>query len=247
MTRQFPVFLIVIIVSMSFFLACDKDDDDATPVIPYIPDPIPIDSTLVPFNYLALGDSYTFGQTVDAKDRYPDILSDSLAQDGFRNDSTIILARTGWTTSDLLQAIEQENLQDTFSMVSLLIGVNNQFRGGSIEQYETEFKELLQIAIQYTGGNKEKVFVISIPDYGYTPFGLNRDTMMITQEINEFNALNKMISDDMGISYFDITPISRLGLVEPELVTADNLHPSGKMYQRWVDLMYDDVKSLLEK
>jgi len=246
MTTKSLGFLFIIIF-LSIFFSCDPDDD----INPSEPNPIdtiiPIDSTPIHFSYLALGDSYTIGQSVVETGRYPVILADSLVSDGFENDTTIIIAQTGWTTANLIQTIDQANIQDIFSMVSLLIGVNNQFQGRSIEEYEIEFRELLVTAIQFAGGDKDKVFIISIPDYAYTPFGLGRDTASISAGVDAFNALNKSVAEEMTIRYFDITPISRMGLDQPDLVATDNLHPSAKMYGEWVKFMYDDVKQLLKQ
>ncbi|MCI5056128.1 MAG: SGNH/GDSL hydrolase family protein [Flavobacteriales bacterium] len=195
--------------------------------------------------YIALGDSYTIGQSVATSERYPNILAQKLKDDSISLDTTIIIAKTGWRTDNLQSAIESINLLDTFELVSLLIGVNNQYQGKPISQYESEFRELLEIAINLAGGIESNVFVLSIPDYGYTPFGEN-DQMVISEEIDAYNKINERITKDYGISWFDITPISRNGLSKPELVASDGLHPSGEMYSQWVDLIYNNVKSKLE-
>ena len=234
--------IIVLFCTFSFF-NCTKDNNPIISTNPPVANEPP---TVVEqgVKYLALGDSYTIGQSVTIQDRYPIQLETQLLNDSINIDTTIIIAKTGWTTNNLRNAIIAEELTDTFDLVSLLIGVNNQYQGKPIEEYEIEFAELLQTAIDFAGGKKENVFVISIPDYAYTPFGNGNTT--ISQEIDNFNLVNKTITDSAGVSYFNITPISREGLDKPELVASDNLHPSGEQYSRWVDLFYDEVKLKVE-
>ena len=155
------------------------------------------------------------------------------------------MAQTGWTTADLTNAIDTTtDFKNRYDLVSLLIGVNNQFQGRSLDNYEIEFRALLEKSIEFAGDDPGRVFVVSIPDYAYTTFG--GGDPMISQEIDEFNAANKAITDEYGIQYFNITPISRLGLDQPELVATDGLHPSGEQYRRWVELMVDDVRMMLQ-
>lgn len=199
-----------------------------------------INSNLPVVKYLALGDSYTIGESVAKAECYPILLEKKLETDGYEV-KTIIIAQTGWRTDNLAAAIEQANLKDTFELVSLLIGVNDQFQGKTIGSYSNNFEQLLQKAIELAGGNKEHVFVLSIPDYGYTPFGQKRQEV-ISNEIDEFNSIKKAITQKYGVDWFDITPISRQGLEQPILVATDGLHPSGKMYQQWVELIADTVK-----
>jgi len=193
-----------------------------------------------PVRYLALGDSYTIGESVVPSGRWPQQLYDSLATRGYQTEELKIIAQTGWRTDNLMEAIENANLASDYNLVSLLIGVNNQFQGGSIDTYEDEFEELLLTAIELAGGNKSSVFVLSIPDYGYTPFG-QRNTEGISQAVENFNAVNRSITDYYGITYYNITPISQLGLSQPELVAGDGLHPSEKMYTEWVNLILNDI------
>jgi lysophospholipase L1-like esterase len=207
------------------------------------------DTVLVKKNisYLALGDSYTIGQSVSASERYPVILADRLSDADVSVAPPRIIATTGWTTNNLKNGIISAGIdKNKYDVVSLLIGVNNQFQGRSITEYKTQFTELLQMSISFAYGNKDKVFVISIPDYGYTPFGHNNQAK-ISSSIDQFNAVNKAIVDSMGIKYFDITSISRNGLLDPELVAGDGLHPSGKQYQQWVDLMASGVRAIVKK
>lgn len=221
------------------FASCNNDN---TP-IPQ-PTPTPIDSTAL--QYLALGDSYTIGQQVEIYERFPVQLVDSLRNRGYNMRDPYITARTGWTTRDLKTAIANENFTNTFDLVSLCTGVNNQFRGETAEQYRQPFRELLEQAISLAGGDTSKVFVLSIPDYGVTPFAANLNPPQIAQEIDEFNAINLEIADSLNVTYFDITPISRQAENDQTLTVSDELHPSGKMYRLWVELMLDEVENKIE-
>lgn len=186
--------------------------------------------------YLALGDSYTKGESVSKAESFPYLLVDSLNKDAYIEvQETNIIAQTGWTTSSLLGSINEQQLLNNYDLVTVLIGVNNQYQGLSIEAYQTEFKTCLEKAVTLAGGKAYKVIVVSIPDYGFTPFG-EGNKKQISAEIDLFNTVNKAITDSMGISYVNITPISRSGIAG--LVAADGLHPSGKQYKLWVDAMY---------
>lgn len=192
-----------------------------------------------PLRFLALGDSYTIGQSVSQSERWPVQLGEFLQSKGIELQEIKIIARTGWRTDNLLNAIEDADLTTNYNLVSLLIGVNNQYQGGNIDTYSKEFETLLQKAIELAGGLKSRVMVVSIPDYAYTPFG--GGSASISREINEFNAVNRNITASYGISYHNITPISRRGLTEPDLVADDGLHPSGEMYSLWVEQILSDI------
>lgn len=196
------------------------------------------------FTYLALGDSYTIGESVKEEERYPVMLAKELNQAQIPINSPDIIARTGWTTDELLSAIEKKNPSNTYDLVSLLIGVNNQYRGYSVNTYRKEFETLLKIAIEKAKGNKNRVFVLSIPDYGVTPFAKNSDTAKIAKEIDIFNNINREISQLYGVKYFDITPISRKAKDNAQLIAKDGLHPSGLMYKEWVALILNDVRAM---
>lgn len=196
--------------------------------------------------YLALGDSYTIGESVPSDKNYPNLLVTVLRSAELKIEDAQIIAKTGWTTDELNTAIQQANPDTTFNLVSLLIGVNNQFRGRTGEAYAPEFEDLLQQAIRFANGDSSKVFVVSIPDYAYTPYGQSHEPEMISKGIDEFNAINRSITEKYNIAYFDITPISRKGIQEHNLVAADKLHPSGAQYQRWVELMLADVIKMIE-
>jgi lysophospholipase L1-like esterase len=212
---------------------------------PSVTDPITMtkDSS---FTYLALGDSYTIGESVKEAERFPNQLADSLKTEGINIGTVKIVARTGWTTDELESGITASGLTqtDTFDMVSLLIGVNNQYRGRSVEDYKPSFTALLQRAIKFAGGKKERVIVVSIPDYAYTTFGGGRQS--ISEGIDQYNAANEAITRSMGIAYAQITPISRQGLNDPSLVAGDGLHPSGKQYGQWVGVMKPTVKTFFK-
>ena len=190
--------------------------------------------------FLALGDSYTIGQSVSESERWPVQLGEALRNEGVNVQEVRIIARTGWRTDNLMAAIEDADLTPSYNLVSLLIGVNNQFQGGSISTYEDEFEELLQTAIELAGGDKSKVMVVSIPDYAYTPYG--GGSTSISREIDEFNAVNRAITSEYDVAYHNITPISRRGLSETDLVADDDLHPSGKQYTLWVGQIMDDIR-----
>jgi len=192
---------------------------------------------------LALGDSYTIGESVAASSRWPIQLVDSLQKRGVDCLQPKIIATTGWRTDNLSHAISKTKFkkEESYNLVSLLIGVNNYYQGKSVESYAPEFEALLKTAIQLAGGDKSSVFVVSIPDYGYTPFAKEKQKT-ISEGIDAYNAINKSITEKYGIKYFNITDISRRGLDEPELVAADGLHPSEKMYSEWVKLILTDIE-----
>ena len=191
-------------------------------------------STLKPITFLALGDSYTIGESVPETQRWPNQLANELIKEGYQVEKPKIIATTGWRTDNLKGAIDAAHLKETYSLVSLLIGVNNQYQGKSVSQYAIEFEDLLKTAIKLADDKKENVVVVSIPDYGYTPFGKSKQTE-ISMAIDQFNEINRAISGKIGVKYVSITDISRLGIDQPDLVASDGLHPSGKMYSLWVE------------
>lgn len=190
--------------------------------------------------YLALGDSYTIGESVAENERWPNQLATELKKKGVAIELPKIIATTGWRTDNLKNALTIARLQPEYDLVSLLIGVNNQYQGKSADQYAIEFEDLLTTAIALAKGKRENVFVVSIPDYGFTPFGKPKQEK-ITKELDQFNAINRAISLKLGVAYFNITDVSRQGLTDAELVAADGLHPSGKMYSQWVALIAKDL------
>ena len=188
-------------------------------------------------NYLALGDSYTIGESVPAGQSFPYQLVSELNKQKHILNNPEIIATTGWTTDELIDAILRSDVSDKkYDLVTLLIGVNDQYRGLSQENYKAKFQQILNTAIKLAAGNKKHVFVLSIPDYGVTPFGKENEAT-ISSQIDEFNVINKQISNTAGVNYLDITPISKLAKNDPDMIAGDGLHPSAKMYREWVKLL----------
>ncbi len=187
--------------------------------------------------YLALGDSYTIGESVAEQERFPSQTVQIIRQQNIDIADPEIIAVTGWTTRDLLNALDNDPPKKNYSIVTLLIGVNNQYQGRPLDEYKTEFTELLLRAVSYARNRKEHVVVISIPDYSTTPFAQGSDTAKIAREINAFNAANRAIAINEGVAYIDITPISRDAKNDLSLTAADGLHPSGAQYKRWSELI----------
>jgi len=196
-------------------------------------------------HYLALGDSYTIGESVAQQQTFPFLLVAELKAKNKLEVIPTVIARTGWTTAELQSAVDKAQPSSDYDFVTLLIGVNNQYRGQSLKQYEREFTLLLDQAIGFAKGKNEKVIVVSIPDYGCTPYGAGSKER-IGREIDEFNSVNKRASDKKGVHYVDITPISRLASEKKGLVAGDGLHPSGEMYRLWVELILPEVQHVLK-
>ena len=186
-----------------------------------------------PVRFLALGDSYTIGQSVGVNERWPEQFFAELSRLNYGVAGLKTIAQTGWRTDHLKNAINQQMPLNGYNLVSLLIGVNNQYQGGNIQTYAKEFEELLNQAIALAGYDRSHVFVLSIPDYAYTPFGNGNPNISI--QIDQFNNINRTITENYNVKYIDITPISRNGLTMPALVASDGLHPSGLMYSLWVE------------
>lgn len=186
-------------------------------------------------SYLALGDSYTIGESVPVTDRFPEILVEELKQKDLQFNAPTIIAKTGWTTGELLSAIEEATIQGNFDLVTLLIGVNNQYRGLPIEVYRIELRELLKKALAFAANKTENVRVISIPDWGVSPFASNRDRNVIAEEIDAFNEVKKEEAAALNLTFIDITDISRTALNNADYFAPDGLHFSGKMHALWVE------------
>ena len=182
--------------------------------------------------YLALGDSYTIGEKVPETDCWPNQLVGLLAENDIHTDITII-ARTGWTVNELWQGIQINPPEGTYDLVTLLIGVNDQYRGYPVNGYREDFRFMLGKAIEYAGGDPKRVIVLSIPDWGFTPFAASQNIETISLQIDEFNAVNLEETESAGAYYVDVTIISRMGLDDFNLIAQDRLHPSGKMYSMW--------------
>ena len=186
-------------------------------------------------SYLALGDSYTIGESVPVSDRFPVILVNDLNGKGYNFQEPKIVAKTGWTTDELKTAILKENLSENYDLVTLLIGVNNQYTGRDVENFRLEFADLLQMAIGFANDQPEKVVVVSIPDWGVSPFASGRDQEKIAEEIDLYNKVKKEETLKRNVTFVDITVISRSGLGIPDYFAKDGLHFSGKMHQLWVN------------
>ena len=189
-------------------------------------------------SYLALGDSYTIGESVDSLNRYPNQFVSLLEQRNILVDNPLIIAKTGWTTDELKKEILSYNIKDKFDIVSLLIGVNNQYRGRSSLNFREEFEDLLKMAIQFT--KSEKVTVLTIPDWGKTPFARDRNIKSIEDSINVYNSIVKDICKRYNVNVIDIVDITRQVNKRPELLARDSLHPSGLMYKMWAKKMLDE-------
>lgn len=194
---------------------------------------------------LCLGDSYTIGEAVEESERFPMQAVEMLKKEHVHFDKPVIIAKTGWTTDELAAAIKEQNPTGTYDVVTLLIGVNNQYRGRDLENYRQEFVELLHTALNYAGKKPTHVYVVSIPDWGVTPFGNSdkRGEEQIGKEIDQYNAINKEEARKAGVNYIDITPGSRLAKTDAELIANDGLHPSGKMYKEWAEKLVVAIRS----
>jgi lysophospholipase L1-like esterase len=235
--RYLPFFLLL------FLIACAPL---ATPT-----STVPVEETsMPPIQYLALGDSYTIGESVRAPERWTTQLAALVeSAPGFegRRVDVAHIAKTGWTTDELWQGMQARTIEPPYDLVSLLIGVNNQYRGRDINEYREQFAFLLGKAIEYAGGDPQRVIVLSIPDWGVTPFASERDTAQIAREIDAFNAVNQAETEKAGAHYIDITPISRTAVTDPTLIAEDGLHPSGKMYTAWAELALPVTLEILER
>ena len=217
-------------------LHCQKEQ--APPDIPEPPKYISI---------LALGDSYTKGESVPWAKNFPNQLADTLQRAGFLIQGVRNIAQTGWRTDQLQTALNNATdiADSTFDLVTLCIGVNNQYQNGSLDTYKIQFENLLQRALARAGGKKERVLVVSIPDWAYTPYGQNFSPASISQKIDQFNAEKRAITESYGVAFVNVTPVSRLGLDQPELVASDGLHPSASQYAAWVQRLFPLAKNAL--
>ncbi len=198
------------------------------------------------YKYLALGDSYTIGESVCDNCNYPKQLTDRLNQGLQKKTSVEIIAKTGWTTTDLLSAIASKNPTKNYDLVTLLIGVNNQYQGQLFSVYEEEFPKLLDKAIEFANGKPANVIVLSIPDYAFTSFGQKSGKgLLITAELKGYNAFAEKIATQKEVRFVNITPITQQGLEDPTLVASDGLHPSKGAYKKFVDLIYEIALSIL--
>lgn len=195
--------------------------------------------------YLALGDSYTIGERVDASARWPVQLAELLRQNGVDVADPDIIAETGWTANELRKAIRNADNRNTYDLVSLLTGVNNQYRGLSLNRYRADLRNLLQTAIQLAGGKARHVFALSIPDWGASPFAKRRDRVKIAQEIDKFNAIARDECRRANVMFIDITPLTRQAAGDATQFAEDGLHYSNKQMKQWAEKALPAVKPLL--
>lgn len=195
--------------------------------------------------FLCLGDSYTIGESVPITESFPYQTIKLLRKEGFNFQPPEIIAKTGWTTDELQAAINNHQFLPKYDFVTLLIGVNNQYRGRSVEEYKTEFELLLNQAITFTGNKPDHVIILSIPDWGVTPFADGRDRKKIANEIDMYNHTNKIISEKYKVRYIDITSGTREATNDKTLLAPDGLHPSTKEYTRWAEKLVAIIKELL--
>jgi len=188
-------------------------------------------------NFLALGDSYTIGEGVDIDKRWPVQLITALMQRGLSISQPLVVARTGWTVGELLAGLREAAPGGVFDLVSVQAGVNDQYRGYEVGSYRRQFRTLLAEAIALAGGAAGKVMVLSIPDWGVTPYAQGHDRQKIADEIETFNLVNMAEAVGAGVHYVDVTPASRRAAQDASLLASDGLHPSAKMYATWVDLV----------
>ena len=194
--------------------------------------------------FLALGDSYTVGASVTFSERWPVQFLDELKLYTTAIDTLQIIATSGWRVDQLKFGMDNSNLEPPYGLVSLLIGVNNQYQGQNANDFRPEFIEMLEKSLKLVNNRKERFFVISIPDWGASPYGFGFDRAKVSKEINEFNSVVKEESEKRGLRYFDITAISRRALIDRTLIASDGLHPSGKMYKLWVDMMIPEISKI---
>lgn len=225
-------------ITSGLFLACVQPLDNSA----MLTNP---DAENAKFSFLSLGDSYTIGESVDESARWSVQLADLLRQSNVDVTNPDIIARTGWTTAELQDAIKASGNRKTYDLVSLLIGVNNQYRGQSQERYRTEFRDLLQTAIKFANGRPGRVFVLSIPDWGASPYARGRNRNQIADEINAFNAIAQQECKSAGVSYVDITPLTRQAAGEESQFASDGLHYSGKQQRQWAEIALPTATSLL--
>jgi lysophospholipase L1-like esterase len=197
------------------------------------------------FRFLALGDSYTIGEAVEAAERWPVRLTELLRAGGIAIADPEIVAKTAWTTDELCDGIDAAHPRGPFDLVSLLIGVNNQYRGRSTSEYRDQLRGILARAVAFANDKPDRVIVLSIPDWGDTPFAAERDRARISREIDEFNGINRDETLRTGARYVDVTGISRRAAREPNLVAVDGLHPSAAMYDEWARIVLPVAASAL--
>lgn len=183
--------------------------------------------------YLAMGDSYTVGYAVDPAENFPNQLIGCLRASGGKWAAPALIAHNGWNTHDLLEGIRAGNVRGPFDLVTLMIGVNNQYRGYALPDYEADMLALVKKAIAFAGKKKEHVLVIAIPDWSLTPFASGKNPQQMSREVADFNSINARVSGKLGVTYLDFAAVYRQVSTDPTMTAADGLHPSAKMYALW--------------
>ena len=256
----------IVVFVIFIFSSCNSDEDD----FPYsrynhvytntgtntddsqnidlaidIPDYHALDFDSDTIHYLALGDSYTIGTGEKAENRWPNLLSRRMQNNGYIFPRPRIIASVGWTTGNLISAIEKQEINVKYDLVSLLIGVNNQYRGNDFKVFEAEFLQLLASCMEMAK-SRSGIFVLSIPDYGVTPFG-DYAQQQISGEIDEYNEYIQKVCNANDIKYYNITEISRKAEGDLSYLASDQLHPSKKMYEEWIDLLISEPLALFQQ
>lgn len=239
-TNEMLTFLLPILTAITtgLFFACVQPLDNSV----MITNP---DVGKSKYSFLSLGDSYTIGESVDESARWSVQLAGLLRQSNVDVANPDIIARTGWTTAELQDAIKASGNRKTYDLVSLLIGVNNQYRGQSQERYRTEFRDLLQTAIKFANSRPGRVFVLSIPDWGASPYARSRNRNQIADEIDAFNAIAQQECKSAGVTYIDITPLTRQAAGDESQFASDGLHYSKKQMHQWAEIAQPTATSLL--
>lgn len=241
------VMTIYLFLAIFACFACGKEKTmNTTQFINTIPADTSGGTVVTAAKYLALGDSYTIGQNVEEKDRFPAQTMQLLANQQVSVQSVKYIATTGWTSANLIDAINAQKPPSNFDIVTLLIGVNDQYQHVDTAMYRSHFTDLLNTSVTLAGSRPSRVFVISIPDYSATPFVAPPDKARVSQEIDAFNAINKEITLAHNIAYVDITPASRDAANNSSLVASDGLHPSGKEYAKWAALLAPVIKNAVK-
>lgn len=242
MLKSFAISILILLLVNS----CKKADVKIY-TMPSPPIVIPPADTGTAKTYLALGDSYTIGQSVPVADRFSVQAATSLTAGGTKFSAPEIIAQTGWTTANLLNTLAAAPpAKTTYDIVTLLIGVNNQYQHRTQQEYTDQFSILLNKAIAYAGNNNKRVIVLSIPDYGVTPYAAGSNRAEIAKDIDAFNLINKNITTQAGVTYLDITGYSRLAANDASLTASDGLHPSGIEYKVWADALVPLVMAALK-
>jgi len=253
-TRRLSLLLMIsLLFSIFYCFACGKEKNTDKPDKNDMPakDTMTNQSSDTPMTsktgatYLALGDSYTIGENVKESERFPAQTVQLLQAQNINVKDPEYIATTGWTTSNLLSAINSQNPAKNFDIVTLLIGVNDQYQRGDTTGYRERFLALLNKAVDLADGRKTHVFVLSIPDYSVTPFVVENDKADVSRQIDLFNAINKEVSLQNNITYIDITPSTRQAANDPSLIANDGLHPSGKEYAVWAGMLAPLIKNVL--